>query len=298
MRPGTHTFKAFQAIYPNDAACLAKLMEVNYGGTEITCPGCGADSKFHPLAKRRAYVCQWCGHHVYPAAGTIFHKSRTNLTKWFFAMYLMTSTRHGVAAKELERQLGVTYKCAWRMAHELRKLMASADFAGPLGGDGKHVEIDETVMGGYQSNRERRAKGSNKSLVFGMVERDGKMRAGPIPDLSQSTLETIVRGHVTEGTTLTADEWVSYNDLENGFALGRVNHSQKEWVAGIHHTNTIEGHWGHFKRAVRGTHVHISAKHMWKYVAEFTYRRNFRQSHEAMFDRLVAAFALPRLQDS
>ena len=196
MKPGTHTFKAFQAIYPDDAACLAKLMEVNYGGTEITCPGCGADSKFHPLAKRRAYVCQWCGHHVYPAAGTIFHKSRTNLTKWFFAMYLMTSTSHGVAAKEVERQLGVTYKCAWRMCHELRKLMASADFGGPLGGDGKHVEIDETVMGGYQSNRERRAKGSNKSLVFGMVERDGKMRAGPIPNLSADTLETIVRGHV------------------------------------------------------------------------------------------------------
>ena len=104
-------------------------------------------------------------------------------------MYLMTSTRHGVAAKELERQLGVTYKCAWRMAHELRKLMASADFGGPLGGDGKHVEIDETIMGGYQSNRVRRAKGSNKSLVFGMVERDGKLRAGPIPNLASDTLE-------------------------------------------------------------------------------------------------------------
>ncbi len=214
-------------------------MEVNYGGTEITCPGCGADSKFHPLAKRRAYVCQHCGHHIYPAAGTIFHKSRTNLTKWFFAMYLMTSTRHGVAAAEVQRQLGVTYKCAWRMCHELRKLMASADFGGPLGGDGKHVEIDETVMGGYQSNRERRTKGSNKSLVFGMVERDGKMRAGPIPNLSQDTLESIVRGHVKEGTRLTADEWDSYNDLKHGFDLGRVNHSKKQWVAGVHHTNTI-----------------------------------------------------------
>jgi hypothetical protein len=183
------------------------------------------------------------------------------------------------------------------MAHELRKLMASADYGGPLGGDGKHVEIDETIMGGYQSNRARRAKGSNKSLVFGMVERDGKLRAGPIPNLSQDTLESIVRGHVVEGTRLSADEWDSYNDLKFGFDLGRVNHSKKEWVAGVHHTNTIEGHWGHFKRAVRGTHVRISAKHMWKYVAEFTYRRNYRHSHVVMFDRLVAAFALPRLQD-
>lgn len=121
------TFKQFQAEYPDDAACLAKLMEINYGGTNILCPGCGCQAAFHPMSKRRAYACQDCGHHVYPTADTIFHKSRTNLTKWFFAMYLMTSTRHGVAAKELQRQLGVTYKCAWRMAHELRKLMASAD---------------------------------------------------------------------------------------------------------------------------------------------------------------------------
>jgi hypothetical protein len=292
------TFKQFQEMYPDDASCLAKMMEVNYGGTEIVCPACGKESKFHPLAKRRAFVCQLCGHHIYPCAETIFHKSPTNLTKWFFVMYLMTSTRHGVAAKEVQRQLGVTYKCAWRMCHELRKLMASADFGGPLGGDGKHIEIDETVMGGYQSNRERRAKGSNKSLVFGMVERDGILRAGPIPNLSQDTLESIVRGHVREGTRITADEWDSYNDLKYGFELGRVNHSKKEWVVGDDHTNTIEGHWAHFKCAVRGTHIHISAKHMWKYVAEFSYRRNFRHSHTTMFDRLVAACGLPRLQDA
>jgi transposase-like protein len=250
------TFKQFQEMYPSDAACLAKLMEVNYGGTEITCPGCGADSKFHPLQKRRAFVCQHCGHHIYPAAGTIFHKSATPLSTWFFVMYLMTSTRHGVAAKEVQRQTGVTYKCAWRLCHELRKLMASADYGGPLGGNGKHVEIDETVMGGYQSNRVRRAKGSNKSLVFGMVERDGKLRAGPIPNLSQDTLESIVRGHVVEGTKISADEWDSYNDLSNGYELERVNHSKKEYVRRIFklhpggytvekiHTNTIEGHWG------------------------------------------------------
>jgi transposase len=144
-----YTFKQFQAEYPNDAACLAKLMEINYGGTEIVCPGCAERTTFHPMHKRRAYACQDCGYHIYPAAGTIFHKSRTPLTKWFFAMYLMTSTRHGVAAKEVERQLGVTYKCAWRMCHELRKLMASADpdFGGGPGLKG-HIEIDETLVYG------------------------------------------------------------------------------------------------------------------------------------------------------
>ena len=87
-----YTFKEFQTEYPNDGACLAKLMEVNYGGTTITCPGCGAmEAQFHPMHTRKAYACQECGHHIYPCAGTIFHKSRTPLTKWFYAMYLMTT---------------------------------------------------------------------------------------------------------------------------------------------------------------------------------------------------------------
>src|SRR5689334_16784058 len=157
-----YTFKEFQAEYPNDAACLAKLMEINYGGTSIICPGCAERTTFHPMHKRRAFACQACGYHIYPAAGTIFHKSRTNLTKWFFAMYLMTSTRHGVAAKEIQRQLGVTYKCAWRMCHELRKLMATADNRGKLSG---HVEIDETLVGGRQSIEDKRRNGSNKTIV-------------------------------------------------------------------------------------------------------------------------------------
>jgi transposase len=296
-KPGKRTFKDFSKLYPSDAACLDKLMRVNYGGTEIVCPACGKDTKFHPLAKRRAFVCQLCGHHIYPCAGTIFHKSPTPLTTWFFVMYLMTSTRHGVAAKEVERQTGVTYKCAWRMCHELRKLMASADFGGPLGGDGKHIEMDETYTGPRQTRRDRSEKGITRTIVFGMVERDGMMRAGPVPNAWLTTIEGIVKNNVKRGTTVSTDEWQGYNDLHLlGMKHGTVKHTAKEYVRGDVHTNTIEGAFGHFKRAVRGTHIHISKKHLWKYVAEFTYRRNFRHSHAAMFDRLVAAFALPRLQ--
>jgi len=293
------TFKEFQAEYPDDAACLAKLMEINYGGTRILCPACGVEASFHAMTKRRAFACQECGHHIYPAAGTIFHKSRTNLTKWFFAMYLMTSTRHGVAAKEVQRQLGVTYKCAWRMCHELRKLMATADYSGPLSG---HVEIDETHVGGkskFKHRSQRFGKGGgtkNKTIVFGMVERVGRIVAGPVPDTSQHTLEPIILENVERGATISSDDFTSYNDLRNsGFDHETINHRREEWRRGEHHTNTIEGHWGHFKRAIRGTHVSISGKHMWKYVSEFSYRRNFRHSHEAMFNRLVGAFSLPRL---
>lgn len=296
-----YTVKEFQAEYPNDERCLERLMEVQYGGTEITCPACGvAEAKFHLMHKRKAYACQECGHHVYPCAGTIFHKSRTPLTKWFLAMYLMTSTRSGVAAKELERALGVTYKCAWRMAHELRKLMASADYAGPLGGDGKHVEADETWIGGVarKHGKGKGKKRSPKTIVFGMAERDGMVRVGPVPDDTKFTLEPIMLENVTPGSVVTTDGHLSYGDLGLSFRHTAINHSAGEYVRGIHHTNTIEGHWSHFKRAIKGTHVHISGKHLWKYAAEFSYRRNYRGSHTAMFNRLVSAFALPRLRDA
>jgi DNA-directed RNA polymerase subunit RPC12/RpoP/transposase-like protein len=296
-----YTFKEFQAEYPDDAACLAKLMEINYGGTEIHCPACGIKTTFHMMSKRRAFACQECGHHIYPCADTIFHKSRTKLTLWFFVMYLMTSTRHGVAAKEVQRQTGVTYKCAWRMCRELRKLMASADYTGPMRG---HVEVDETHVGGHQSFSDRKHEGSNKTIVMGIVERDapgfvGTLRAGPVPNDSASTLETIVTANVEPGSAVSTDEHKAYKYLgELGYRHGTVTHSAGEYVRGETHTNTLEGHWSLFKRAIRGTHVHISAKHMWKYVAEFSYRRNFRYSHRAMFDRLVASFSLPRLVET
>jgi len=210
-------------------------------------------------------------------------------------MYLMTSTRHGVAAKEVERQLGVTYKCAWRMCHELRKLMASADhdFGGGPTLKG-HIEIDETFIGG----RRKADEPDNKTIIFGMVERDGKIVAGPIPDVTTYTVEGIINENIVAGSTIRTDEHRAYQGPRHAYKHDTVNHSEKEYVRGIHHVNGLESHWSLFKRAIKGTHVHISAKHSWKYVSEFSYRRNMRKSHWAMFNLLVQAFALPRLQDA
>src|SRR5208337_2555552 len=154
--------------FPDDDACLAHLMKTRFG-EKLNCPKCKRYAKFYKIKKQPLYVCQWCGHHIHPMVGTPFENSHTPLQKWFYAMYLFTTSRHGVPAKELQRQLGITYKTAWRMAHEIRKYMARVDGDDDLSG---HVEADETLIGGKHSGiRGRGAKG--KTVVFGMVERGG-----------------------------------------------------------------------------------------------------------------------------
>lgn len=297
MAKPKYTKAQFDAEYPDDAACLRVIMQMRYGGTDIRCPGCRNQSKFHPMGKRRGFACQLCGHHIFPCVGTIFEKSRTPLTKWFYAMYLFTASRHGVPARELERQLGVTYKCAWRMAHELRKLMASADFRGPLGGGRSHVEVDETLVGGRAKGKSARRK--NKAVVLGMVERQGRIRAGVIPTDSANFLEGSVAHHVRPGTRVSTDGHPAYRTLGSvGFDHQIVEHSTGEYVRGDTHTNTIEGYWSRLKNSIRGTHVHVSQKHLWKYVCEFSYRYNMRKQPEAMFDRMILAVSLPRLADA
>ncbi len=143
----TQTVLQFFERFPTDDACLQHLWNVRFED-QSKCPKCAKPSKFHRVKKRPVYECAWCAHQISPMAGTPFEKSRTPLQKWFYAMYLFTTTRHGVSAKELQRQLGVTYKCAWRMGHEIRKYMGDVDGNAPLGGVGHDVEVDETLIGG------------------------------------------------------------------------------------------------------------------------------------------------------
>ena len=122
----SYSIQEFRQEYPDVSACLNKIMQVRYGGREITCPACARASKFHPVSKRRAYACQRCGHHIYPCAGTAFERSRTPLSDWFFALYLFTAKSEGMTAKTLQREIGCTYKTAWRMARTLRNLTEEA----------------------------------------------------------------------------------------------------------------------------------------------------------------------------
>ena len=283
----TLTVTDFFRQFPTDDACLEHLWNVRFGD-EVECEKCGKVGKFYRLRKEPAYSCPRCGHHIHPMVGTPFAKSRTPLQKWFYAMYMFTTTRHGVAAKELQRQLGVTYKTAWRMGHELRKYMAEVDGETPLSGD---VEADETYVGGRTTGGKRGRGAPNKTVVFGMLERDGDVMANVVQNVRMKTLQPIIEENVVAGSTVHTDELKSYNGLSKaGFEHETVNHSAGEYVDGDSHVNGIEGFWARLKLSIRGTHVHVSRKHLQKYVKEFEYRYNMRKRPELMFDRLLAAF--------
>lgn len=274
--------------FPDDDTCLDHLFKTKFG--KITeCPKCEKSFKFHRVKNRPVYACQWCSFQISPMAGTPFERSSTPLQKWFYAMYLFTTSRHGVPAKELQRQLSVTYKTAWRMGHEIRKYMGETDGDPPLDG---HVEIDEAYIGGREKFIGRpTSENSKKTGVLGIIQRDGKVMTRVIDNVKWATLLPIITEYVPEGTTVSTDEMMSYRILSKlGYDHGRVDHSAKEWKQGIHHTNTIEGFWARLKLSIRGTHVHVSRKHLPKYLAEFEYRYNMRKEPELMFNRLLRSF--------
>ena len=178
------TIRQFQKQFPTEESCLEHLKLVRFGERH-ECDKCGKDAKFYRVAKRRSYACEHCGAQVYPTAGTPFHRTRTSLQDWFYVMFLFCSTRNGVAAKEVERQIGVTYKTAWRMCHEIRKYMATMDGDEPMGGPFKTVEIDETMIEGY----ERGAKGhEGKTIVLGMKQKGGEIVTRVVKDRKSETL--------------------------------------------------------------------------------------------------------------
>jgi transposase len=295
----TQTVAAFFRQFPDDEACLQHLFEIRFG-QGFECLSCKRASKWFRIKAERAYSCQWCGHHLHPTVGTPFEKTRTPLQSWFYAIFLFTKTRNGVAAKELERQLGVTYKTAWRMAGLIRKHMADVDGEGPIGGFMKTVEIDETWIGG-------RAKGKgpgytgNKVAVFGMMQRRGQIITKVVADRRMRTLEREIVAHVKPHTEVHTDDFSGYDRLGSmqGYWHKRVNHSAGEYVSPTGTSvNGLEGFWSQLKRSIAGTHIHVSGKHLWKYAKEAEYRFNRRERPDTMLPELLSKFGpLPERRD-
>jgi transposase-like protein/predicted RNA-binding Zn-ribbon protein involved in translation (DUF1610 family) len=280
------TVQDFFKRFPDDSACLEHLFQVRFG-SEASCPKCGEVGKLRRLSKLPAYTCN-CGHHIHPMQGTPFERSHTALQKWFYAIYLFTTSRHGVPAKELQRQLGVTYKTAWRMGHEIRKYMARIDGDTPLDG---HVEVDETYVGGKSSGRNKGRSLVSKSVVFGMMERGGDIMTKVVANAQRGTLERHILENIRTGATISSDEYVAYRFLtKRGYRHGTVRHNIEQWVDGIHHVNGLEGFWAQIKRSIQGTHIHVSRKHLAKYLGEFEFRYNMRKAPEFMIARLLLSF--------
>ena len=286
------TLRQFQERFPTEDACLEHLMRTRYGARH-DCERCSREANFSRVKARRSYACEHCGGQVYPTAGTPFDRTRTPLRDWFFVMFQFCTSRNGVAAKEVERQLGVTYKTAWRMCRMIREYMGAVDGNDPLGGCDTAVEIDETYIGGVSRGGKRGRGAPNKTVVLGMLERGGDVMTVVVPNVRASTLKPIVSANVLPGGQVNTDELASYRGLHlRGHRHMTVNHGAGEYVgyqgASV---NALEGYWATLKRGINGTHIHVSPKHLPKYLGEFEYRYNMRTMPHLMLDRLMVSFA-------
>ncbi len=289
---GLYSLMEFEREYPDDAACLDILVNRLYPNG-IHCPRCRKITKHHRETNRPSYACQNCGHHEHPMRGTIFQDSATSLKLWFYAIYLMSSTRCGISAKQLERELGVTYKCAWRMFKQIRSML-DEDGDGPrLSG---RVEVDESYYGGKETNKHRQTRRSSnrgpvgKTAVWGAVERGGRVLARVMPDIQGHTILPHMRARIMPSSTVFTDEARIYRNLPRlGYHHQRVYHSANIYVDGDAHTNTMEGFWSLTKNGIRGVYHNVSAKYLQHYLNEYAFRFNRRKSlgRRNMFDAFV-----------
>jgi transposase len=300
-----YTLFEFEKQFPDDAACLAYLMAERYPDG-VCCEKCQKVTSHYREKARPSWSCQFCGHRVHPMVGTIFEDSATSLRLWFYAIYLMASTRCGISAKQMERELGVTYKTAWRMFKQIRSLLVQDN--APIGGEGEIVEADEAFIGGlskWRNHGKPKGKGGGwvgKQPVHGFVQRGqggkiGKIRARVLPSSPTETFtaQVIESTHVRvlPKTALFTDTYVAYEHMgKRGYAHRRINHARRIYVDGIVHTNTIEGFWSLLRRGISGVYHGVSTKHLQSYVDEYVFRYNNRDATgRGMFEAFLSRAA-------
>lgn len=282
--------------FDTDAECRAALEGLRWPDG-VRCLHCNSD-KISRISTRNQLDCDSCRYRFSVTTGTIFHDSHLPLPKWFLAVLLMCEAKKGMSANQMKRTLGVAHKTAWYLCHRIRKAMETANPA-QLSGT---VEVDETYVGGkrrYGSRRGRPALAtSHKAMVLAAIERGGNIRLTTGKRADKATLHGFVKNTTKpETANIYTDDWFAYRGLEDADTKHEtVKHTAKEWVRGDVHTNTVEGAFGLFKRAIVGSFHQISHKHLERYLDEFEFRYNNRKNPYLFRDtltRLVQTDAMP-----
>ena len=273
-----------QAIqhYSDEQVCIDTVASLRWpDGPE--CPACGHKQHYY-LKTQKRWKCKECYKQFTVKLGTIFEDSAIPLNKWLVALWMLVNCRNGVSSYEIGRDLGITQKSAWFVLHRLRLALQGGGII-KLGGDNKTVEVDETFIGGKSRNmhrsRRRRVQVQNpenfgKTIVMGMLERGGKVKAEVIADRKGKALREVITKHVEPFTTLHSDEWTGYSSIEQDYDHQVINHLEK-YVSGEVHTNGIENFWSLFKRGLSGTYVAVEPFHLFRYVDEQAFRFNHRK---------------------
>jgi hypothetical protein len=279
----------------NDEDAARKHFEALRWPNGPVCPHCGTVGNSVELQGKSTrpgvYKCREkeCRKPFSATIGTLYERSHIPLHKWLLATHLLTSSKKGMSAHQLYRMLGFgSYRTAWFMAHRIREGMRELfpEVAGPTGGEGSTVEMDETYIGGKEKNKHKakRTKGANggvgKEMAFALVERGGKVRSHHMTDISAKTLRPVLLAQLGEAaakTKLMTDGEGQYRIIAPMFSSHDVvNHGIGEYVRGDAHTNTIEGYFSILKRGITGVYHHVSATHLKRYLAEFDFRYNER----------------------
>jgi len=264
--------------FPDEQSCIDHLREIRWRDGEF-CPYCGSGVVYH-FSDRKTHKCGECKKRFSIKVGTIFHDSKLPLRKWFMAIWMITTHPKGIASTTLAKDLKITQKTAWFVLHRLRHAARTKSFNMPLNGT---IESDETYVGGREKNKHANKRrpgsqgGAGKAIVFGMIQREGELRAQVVDAMRAKTVQQIIRDNVASGATIMTDEHVAFVGLDADYRHHSVCHSRGEYVRHFTiHSNTMESVWALLKRQIVGIHHWVSQKHLARYVDEMVWRMNRR----------------------